>query len=68
MATEVRNHDDPFYFSDTIRDIDEEAPFIRLLWFQQSKFPVAILRLDTISREEFVFTRGSRRTRVDHLG
>jgi hypothetical protein len=47
--------DDPFYFSDTIREIDEEAPYILLRLYQQEKYPVALLCVDTASGEEALY-------------
>ena len=40
-----------FHFSDRIREIDEEAPFIRLPPFQQLKSPAAIMCVDSTSGE-----------------
>ncbi len=51
MKDHATGEHDPFYFSDSIQEIDEEAPFIRLRLFQQLKSLVAILCVDATSGE-----------------
>src|ERR1700753_3510266 len=67
MGHDQNRENDPFYFSDTIRAIDEEAPFIRLRLFQQLKCPVAILCIDAISGEESLYAGYVKNTNFDVL-
>jgi hypothetical protein len=49
------SNDDFFAFSDSIRDIDEEAPYIHMRWWQLQKELLAILCIDTSSGQESLY-------------
>jgi hypothetical protein len=48
--------DEPFAFSDAIREIDEEAPYILLRAFQLWNAPLALLCVDSTSGQESLYT------------
>jgi hypothetical protein len=67
MADDRGREADAFYLSDSIREIDEEAPFIRLQLFQELKSPVAVLCVDAASAATSLYTGYVKKTNYEVL-